>query len=308
MVAEHQEEHDGQHREAGDRVAQHLIGPERGVRPTPRFLRGEAVLPEQVNVADDERDDQPGDDARMQREETRQRVMPVVAAAHDDLLQFRSDERGDRGDVRGDPRGPEALLVPGQQVTGQRERQHQHQQDDARPEVEFPRGLVGAVDDHLHQVQDEQHGHRVRGVMMEPAQEPAAPHLMLDEVDALPRGLRTRAVRQPEEAAGDHLDHEAERQRAAPDVAPARAAGNVFVERFVDQPLVAGAVVEPVERGLHQTGILSCTPARKFWKVTQTSDPLRISTGSSSRPRGLGLFGSWTLPSRAKLLLWQGQK
>lgn len=71
--------------------------------------------------------------------------------------------------------------------------------------------------------------------MVEAAEEPAAPHLVLDIVNALPRRLRTGAVGDPKGEAGDDLDAKAKREGAAPDVTPTRAAGDVFVECLVDE-------------------------------------------------------------------------
>ena len=68
---------------------------------------------------------------------------------------------------------------------------------------------------------------------MDAAEQPAARHLVLNEVDAFPGGLSAGAVDGPEDEAGDDLHEEAEAERAAPDIAPARAAGNVLVERGV---------------------------------------------------------------------------
>ena len=158
-------------------------------------------------------------------------------------------------------------------------------------------------------MQHQQHRHRLRDEVVQPAQKPAAQHLVLDVVHAFPRRLRTGAVRQPQEHARDELHHEEERQRAAPHVAPARPAGNVFEQNLVQQSLIAGARIEPrtdgrpfVSRLLsHYTATLSGEPLRKFWKRTHTS-PSRTTASSSSMPRGLGLLGSAMAPSRAKLL------
>src|SRR6266436_940647 len=58
---------------------------------------------------------------------------------------------------------------------------------------------------------------------------------------------------------------------------------------------------------IHATGIFSAWPAWKFWNLTQTSLPSRISTSSESSPRGAGLEGLSILPATVKVLLWHGQ-
>ena len=246
--------HGEEHAEARDGVGEHLVRPELGVGFLQRLLGVEAVAAEEVNVPADERDDETRQHARVQREEARERVVPVVRPAHDELLQVRPDEGHDADDVGGDLRGPVALLVPRQQVAGERERERELQEQEAGPEVELARGFVGAVNEHLEQMQRKEDGHYLRGVMVQPAQEPATRHLELDVEDAFPRRLRAGAVGHPQEDAGDDLDGEREGERAAPDVTPARAAGDVFVERLLRELAVAGAGINPVEQRFHPGG------------------------------------------------------
>src|SRR5882724_7313594 len=82
---------------------------------------------------------------------------------------------------------------------------------------------------------------------MDAAEEPAAGHFVLDVIDAFVGGGAAGAVGHPEEEAGDGLRDEGEDEHAAGDVAEAGAAGNALEEGVVDEPAVAGAVVEPVE-------------------------------------------------------------
>ena len=244
----------------------------------------------------------------MQREEAREGVMSILRAADDDFLQARSNQRHDGGNVRRHLGCPIAFLVPRQQVAGERHAQHQAEQRQPEPEVHFARRFVGPVNHHLHQMQHQQHRHHMRRVMMQPAQQPAARHFVLDEINALPRRLRTGAVSHPEKNSRDELRDETKRQRAAPDVTPARAARNVFVQRLVRQLAEADAVIQPVEQAFHATGIFSALPAWKFWNFTQTSLPLRTSTSSESSARGDGLERSAIFPSAVNVLLWQGQR
>ena len=190
--------------------------------------------------------------------------MAVISPADDEALQRGPDDRSNGHDVRGDFCGPVTFLVPGQQVAGEREGQHEQQEAEAEPEVDFARGFVGPVDDHLHQVQDEQDVHHRGSEVVNAAQQPAASHLVLDVINAFPCRLRTRAVGHPEKKPGDELDGEAKDQRAAPDVTPARAARDVFVKRILDDAPITSAAIEPVEQPVHHAGIFSLSPARKF--------------------------------------------
>src|SRR4051794_2649893 len=100
--------------------------------------------------------------------------------------------------------------------------------------------------------------------MMQSPQQPSATHFILDVVNAFPGRLRTGAVRHPQKNAGNELDRESESQCAPPDIAPARPAGNVLIQSFVNHLPAARAVVKPVKEaggyftrfeGLHAAGI-----------------------------------------------------
>src|SRR5262249_3561190 len=75
--------------------------------------------------------------------------------------------------------------------------------------------------------------------------QPAELHLVLDEVDAPPGGAVAGAVGGHQEDAGDELKPEDEGERAAPDVAPAGTARDVFQQHGADELLVTRPVVEP---------------------------------------------------------------
>ena len=175
---------------------------------------------EQVNMPDDEQHQQARQHTGVQRKEARQCVMPVLGATDDELLHLRPGERDEVHQVGGDTGGPKSFLIPRQQVAGQRQGQHEQQQQDTKPVVHLTRRLVRAVDHDLHQVQQQQHRHELRRPVVNAAQQPAAGHLVLDVVDRLPRVAGAGAVAHPQKHAGDELYEDGERERAAPDVAP----------------------------------------------------------------------------------------
>src|SRR5439155_21578785 len=125
-------------------------------------------------------------DTGVQGKKTGQGMVPIVSAADDDALEVRPEDRYHRHEVGRDFGGPKTFLVPGQQVTSEGEGEHQLQQDDAEPEVDFARSLVRAVNDDLHQVQRQQDDHHMRGVVVQSAQEPASYHDILDVIDTFP--------------------------------------------------------------------------------------------------------------------------
>ena len=153
VIPDH-EKHDGCHyRKAGDRILENLIRPKEGVLFLFRLGRRDAVAAEQVNVPDDQQHDHCRQHPGVQRKEAGQRVMPVVGATYDKFLQLRPDKRHKIHEIRRDLRGPVSFLVPRQKIASQRECQHELEQDDAKPKIHLTRRLVGAVHQHLHQVQ-----------------------------------------------------------------------------------------------------------------------------------------------------------
>src|SRR5438067_2058293 len=124
--------------------------------------------------------------------------------------QTSADKRDGDDEIGGYLGSPKPFLVPGEEVTGQRKSEHELQEDQAEPEIDLARRFVRTVNDHLHQMKDQKHGHGLGRVMMQSAQEPAASHLILDVINALPGSLRAGAIGHPEENAGDELDGERE--------------------------------------------------------------------------------------------------
>ena len=191
----------------------------------------------------------PGRIATWRREEARQGVVAVFRPADDHFLLEFANHGHVASDVRRHLRGVIALLVPRQQIAGQAQAEDDAHQAQAEPPVDFARRQMGPRDDDLQHVHAHQHDHCLRAEVMQAADEPAEIHLVLDEVNAVP-GLRVAgAVRRHQQHAGDELDREDEDEDAAPDVAPLRAAGNVFQQQRVDEPAQAGAVVHPVAKG-----------------------------------------------------------
>ena len=291
-------------------VVRDLRGPERRglrvelrLRPRPARLR--AVPPEEVDVRDEERDQQHRQEEDVEPEEARERQVPDAVAALHHALDPATDERDGPHDAGHDAGRPVALLIPGQEVAGQAERERHEQQEHAGPPAELSRRAVGAVQQHLEHVHDEQDDHRARAEVVQAAHEPAERHHVAEEVDASPRLPARRRVVERHQHAGHGLQHEQEEQPAAEDVGPARTAEHGLVERGLHDLPVAGAVLEPVAK-LHQTSRLAEVPETKRRYVTSTVPSGLTSTGSESSPRGEGPPSTWPSAS-AKSLVWQGQ-
>ena len=192
-----------------------------GQKSYPACCRGSlAVMPcrrKTYTCAADEADQQDRQHAGVQREEARQRVVAVVRRRRRRAAGGRSPTTGTIAiDVGGDLGGPVALLVPRQQVAGERQAQHDVQQDQAEPEVDLARRAVGAVDDTCIRCSASRTIIACAVKWWMPAQQPAAPHLVLDVVDALPGGLRAGAVGHPQEHAGDRSGRRRRRRACCP--------------------------------------------------------------------------------------------
>ena len=78
--------------------------------------------------------------------------MPVGISTNDEALEGGSDDGHRAGEFGGDLRGPVALLIPGQKVSGEGKGQHELHENQPEPEVDFTWSAVGAVDDDLDQM------------------------------------------------------------------------------------------------------------------------------------------------------------
>ena len=191
----------------------------------------------------------------MEGEEAGERVMAVIGPTDDELLERGPHERHESGEIRRHAGGPVALLVPRQQVAGERHAEHQHHEHEPQPEIHLAGRPVGTVDHDLHQMEREQDHHRLRHHVVDAAEQPASGHLMLDVVDALPGRLGAGGIARPEYEPRDHLREKGEHERTAPDIPPAGAAGHPLVERLVDEGPVAGAVIEEVGQLAEESGL-----------------------------------------------------
>ena len=256
-------DHDGEHR---DHVPEDLLREEE-VDPLPIGLRRrrDAVLAEQRDVQGDEPRQQRRQHEHVHRIEAREREAAVLGAALHQLLRGLPYHRDGASDVGGDAGCPVALLIPRQEIAGEREAEHDREEPEPDPPGDLARLLVGAEQRDLEQMRREHDHHRLRAVVMEPAHQPTASLGELDVVDAGPRGLLARCVARHERHAGDRLHEEGAEQRAAEHVGPARAAGDGLVEQVREQLAVAGPLIDKIAgaREEAQVSTFSRKPMRK---------------------------------------------
>ena len=149
------------------------------------------------------------------------------------------------GDVRADHRRPIRLLVPGQQVARERKRKRQPEQRQADHPDHLPRPFVGAPDEHLQQVQPDQHHHRRSAEVVQTADQ-ASEGQLLDVLDRLVGVVGGRHVVHHHERAGDQLDEECHRHRTAEDVGPTNLCGQRLIHELMDGRNHARLLFDPV--------------------------------------------------------------
>src|SRR5947209_2260546 len=86
------------------------------------------------------------------------------------------------------------------------------------------------------------------GIVVQATQQPTARHHILDIINAFPGSLGAWTVCHPEESTGDELNSERKSECASPDITPASAARDIFVQGRVQKFAAARALVEPVNQ------------------------------------------------------------
>jgi hypothetical protein len=149
-------------------------------------------------------------------------------------------------DVDRHDRRPVGALIPRQQIAGQAEGEDHLQQQQPDDPVQLARLAVAAEEHDPDQVQHRRDDDHRRAPMVQPTEERAAAHALLDEAHAVPRVIRRRRVVERQRDAGDHLHAEAEEQHAPEREPPRRARRQRLLEQVAAERAEAGAVVEPV--------------------------------------------------------------
>src|ERR1051326_5195345 len=118
-------------------------------------------------------------------------MVTVFWTTDNELLQLRPDKRNNRHEIGGDLSRPKAFLIPRKQIAGERKAEYELKQNQTEPKVHFSRSFVSAVDDDLHQMQNEQDGHRLGHVMVKSTEQPSAMHFVLNVINDFPGSLGT---------------------------------------------------------------------------------------------------------------------
>ncbi len=166
-------------------------------------------------------------------------------------------------------RRPIGALVPGQQVSGQREGEHEPQERQAREPCDLPRRLVRTEDDDAQQMKDQEHDEKARAEMMEPTDE-ASGRRAADEAHAFVGVVGRGCVVEREERAREQLDRDQAEEHAAECERPSGAGGYLLIEQRMARRAETRPRVEPLqEPGRHaaahhtRTSTVSSVPSTR---------------------------------------------
>ena len=212
------------------------------------------MLPEKIDMQHYQTDQEGRKHSSMQGKETGKGMVARLVASDKELLQVVPDKGSISHDIGGNLRGPVSLLVPGEQVTGQPEAHCHAKEGKTEPEIEFTRSRIGAVYNHLHQVQDQQDNHELRSPVMNSPQPVTTLHVLLKVMNAFPCRVCTRTVEHPEHDPCDELDHDGKGQGAAPDITPAGPSRDILKKSLTSDPPDTGTIINPVQKVLHRDG------------------------------------------------------
>ena len=208
---------------------------------------GDAGVQHQPEVPPHEGEDERRQEEDVEGVEARQRRAAHDLSGQQQLHQPLADQRHPVG-LRGPHHHrPVGVLVPAQQLPGERQPHRQQQQDRPGQPVHLARELVAAQQVGLADVGHDQHHHRRGAPEVDPAQHAAQRRLLGDEVQAVVGVARRRDVGAGQRDAGDDLQDEGEQHAAADRVRPADPAvrlGHRVVEHRPEQLRGAEAVVD----------------------------------------------------------------
>ncbi len=173
----------------------------------------------------------------------------LVSAPHQ-AFERGTDQRHFARHVGPDGGGEVRFLVPRQQITGERHRQHQAKERAAGNPENFAAAFVRAVEKSLRQMKKHHDHDRARSVGVQAAQKRSAGYFLHDVSDGRVRVIGRRHVIKRKKYSGDGLRDKKKQQDRAENVSPARAARDRLVQRFVHQRSHADATIEPMIEAL----------------------------------------------------------
>ncbi len=147
--------------------------------------------------------------------EAQQRVLTDLGPADEQVLGLAAEQRDVVHESRSDRHRPVRELVPGQQVSGEGEREREQQEHHADHPVELAWRLVGAGVEHAYEMQEDDQHHEVRGPAVDVPDQLAEADAGLQVLHVAVRGADRRRVHEHQIDAGDEQDAEQHRRDEA---------------------------------------------------------------------------------------------
>src|SRR5262249_42035166 len=206
----------------------------------------DSKLENQKHVERNEPDQQSRNNKHMDREEPRQRRCTDDRAAQQEAHQGRPDERNSTRDGGSNAEPPVGVLIKPQYLPGKRHPQRHQKEEDSDDPGQLSRVLVGAEEENLDHVNQNDRQHEVRAPTVERADEPAGGDLLIQSLQAAPSLAGRWDVDDRQQNAGDKLQDERRQSGATKDVKPTRAPRRDRMrETFLDRLSELQALAEP---------------------------------------------------------------
>src|SRR5215217_7189079 len=182
-----------------------------------------AVTPEQIEVRSDKRSYQGREQPDVDSEKARERRWPHGVTPKEEVDHVPAHEWRVRAYLHPHHRGPEAVLVPPEEVPCEGKPDHEQEQDHAAHPVELPRCLVPTREEHLAHVQPDKRHQEVRRPVMDAADDLPEVRVVHDVADRVPCVVCGGRVVEEEQDASQKLQSYGEQHRAAQSVEPGAA-------------------------------------------------------------------------------------
>ncbi len=183
----------------------------------------------------DECEQHAGYDEDVEGEEAGECVAGDDGAAEHEAYQWSADEGDAAEDGGSDAEAPVGVLIEAEDLAGEGHAKSEQEEEDADDPGEFAGELVGAEEEDLHHVDEDDGDHEVGAPAVHGAQEPAEFDVVVEELKAVPGVGRGGCVDEREQDAGHDLEHEDDGGGAAEDVPPTGSVGGDLVFGCFDE-------------------------------------------------------------------------
>ena len=235
----------------------------------------------------------------MRRVKAGERCLTEIHAAAHKLHDRFTDKGQGAGDLGADAGGPEAFLVPRQQIASKAKCQRQKQQQCASKPVEFARLFVCAKEVRPQHVEGDEYHHGAGAVMVYAAHHPAEWQLVRDVIHAVISALGAGVVDERQQDASDDLQRKRDQRQPTQGVKQVTMyiLRNGIIEKISYRSADAGALVDPLQDCVHR-----CPVNRSDLRHERTAVDFRFQAAQRPRRRSAhdrAVTGEYALMTRA---------